>query len=118
MENEAATIPQYNKETPATICKRCGFVVKDPNTDFEISPDDNSRMHRLAECFRLVKLAYDSITVVPPENTVEQQSAAFNQGFRGSKPSEKRNNTNNDAHRATRNRTFQGARSVRGIKGA
>jgi hypothetical protein len=86
MENEAATIPQYNKETPATICKRCGFVVKDPNTDFEISPDDNSRMHRLAECFRLVKLAYDSITVVPPENTVEQQSAAFNQGFRGSKP--------------------------------
>jgi hypothetical protein len=85
MENEAATIPQYNKETPPVICQRCGFIVEDPNTDFEIAAD-NSRMHRLIKCFELVKAALEAKQAPIEENSQEQQTAAFNRGFRGSRP--------------------------------
>lgn len=91
MKNESATIvPQYNKETPATICKRCGFVVEDPNQDFEISPDDNSRMHRLIKCFDLVNACLTEHWVPVNQRTDKppvEQDAAFQQGFRaGSVP--------------------------------
>jgi hypothetical protein len=86
MENEAATIPQYNKETPPVICQRCGFVVEDPNQDFEIAAD-NSRMHRLIRCFELVKVELDTYQKrFGVEDTTEKQNAAFNRGFRGSRP--------------------------------